>query len=654
MRCKGLMATFLTFGCLLATAWAEGIEGQNVVSNPGFEQVDAEGKPVGWGGPAGYRLVKENPRTGTYCLRYDNDDPKRYDLYNFPLALEKGRRYAIEGWVRTENVAGEETGATICIEFWGADNKFLGGCYPSGKKGTNTEWQRIEGVSKRVPEETVRSHLLCYMRRGITGAAWWDDVSVRLFRAPLISAMTTDRYRGETTGGPVTVKLGLNPLDYDLTPETLTATLTVKDGNGNVAQSVEGRIESDIAAFRFDSTPLKAGTYSVECAIASKDGKVRGTETCTVKRYDERPDYKAYIDERLRLILDGEPFFPLGLYLGRATKKDLELVDNSPFNCLMPYGSPNREELDQAQASGIRIIYSIKDYYAGTQYCPKHIKTPEDERPAVEKKVAEVKDHPAIMAWYINDELPVTMMDRLNAHRDWMEELDPGRPTWVVLYQKDEVRDYLGSFDVIGTDPYPIPERPAGTALEYSRKTIDGCFGMRAVWMVPQIFNWASYRAKTDPEAEKKYRTPTLLEMRSMAWQCIAAGANGLIFYSYSDLLRRAEKEPFEERWREVKAMAEEIKQFIPVLLSIEPVDPPTKVDAPESVAWRLHAKEGTPYLIAVNSDDKPTEATFVFARSWSGAEALMGEKNIVVNGGTVHIPFAALEPKVVRLMPRQ
>ncbi|NOZ21470.1 MAG: hypothetical protein GXP25_10330 [Planctomycetes bacterium] len=646
------MIVLLAVHCLLPIAWADGIEGPNVVSNPGFEQVNAEGKPVGWGGPAGYRICKDNPHTGAYCLRYDNDDPKRYHLYSIPLTLEKGRRYAIEGWVRTENVKGEGTGATICIEFYGADNKFLGGCYPSGKKGTNTEWQRVRAVSKRVPQEMVRSHMLCYMRRGNTGTAWWDDVSVQIFRAPLVSAMTTDRYRGETTGGPVTVKVGLNPLDYDLAPKSLTAKLSVKDGNGNGVQTVEGGIQGDVATFQFDSTPLKPGTYTVECLIASRDGKLRETRSCTLKRFAEQPEHKAYVDEHLRLILDGEPFFPLGLYMGRAKEKDQDLIAKSPFNCLMPYGSPNREELDMAQARGIRIIYSIKDYYAGTKYSPKHIKTPADERPAIEKKVNSVKDHPAIMAWYINDELPITMMDRLNAHRDWMEELDPGRPTWVVLYQKDQVRDYLGSFDVIGTDPYPIPQRPAGTALEYARKTVDGCFGMRAVWMVPQIFNWASYRK--EPDAESKYRSPTLLEMRSMAWQCIAAGANGLVFYSYSDLLRRAKKEPFDERWRDVTAMAGEIKRFVPVLLSVEPVDPPTKVDAPGSVAWRLYAKEGKPYLVVVNSGDSPAEATFLFAKSWSGAEVLVGEKDVTSDGGTVHVPLAPLEPKVVRLMPAQ
>ena len=159
------------------------------------------------------------------------------------------------------------------------------------------------------------------------------------------------------------------------------------------------------------------------------------------------------------------------------------------------------------------------------------------------------------------------MLDRLAARRELLEELDPGHPTWVVLYQVDEVRQYLPSFHAIGTDPYPIPARPVALAGQWTRKTVDGVCGARPVWMVPQVFNWANY--KKTPEEKAQHRAPTLDEMRSMAWQCIAEGANGLVFYSWFDLHKDATT-PFDEPRARVKQLAAGIAPLTPVLLSLD------------------------------------------------------------------------------------
>jgi hypothetical protein len=322
----------------------------------------------------------------------------------------------------------------------------------------------------------------------------------------------------------------------------------------------------------------------------------------------------------------------------------------------MPYGGGTREQLDWCQARGLKVIYSVKDYYAGTQYCPKHIKTEADERPALEATVKEVGDHPAIIAWYINDELPASMMSRLAAHRDWMQELDPNRPTWVVLYQYAEVRSYLPSFDVIGTDPYPIPDQSPRRALDYTRATVSGAFDCRAVWMVPQIMDWAAYRKTA--EEKRKSRPPTLAEMRSMAWQCIAGGANGLVFYSWFDLWKmdkdRDVPQPFAARWTDVTQVATEIRDLFPVLLSVDPLPAPVKSEAPDVVAWRLYAKEGRTYLVTANAERERVAARFTFPAELTAAELVLGETPATCTGPQVDLELAPLEVKVVRLGSRQ
>ena len=622
----------------------------NLVSNPGFEQGAGDGWPELWAADRNvFSLVTDSPRTGTYCLRFENHDATRYVLCTAPLSLERGKRYELEAWVRTENVEGEDSGAAICIEWYGENKTFLGGAYPGGVKATNAEWTRVHGTTRPVPDEAIYTHVVCYVRKGMTGVAYWDDVSVKRFFPPLVAGMATDAYRNTVSGGTIRIKTGLYLDDSGLAPELVSARLILSDTQGRAVLTVAATtVANDEALFILDSDRLEPGAYSACCTVRSKDGRFEGTASCNLTKVEEPASRKAYIDSHGRLILDGEPFFPLGTYWSGVSEKHLDIYAKSAFNCLMPYGSPNLEQLDSCHKRGLKVIYSIKDYYAGTRWSPKHIRSTDDERPAVEKKVAEVGGHPAIMAWYINDELPLSMLDRLSARQRLMEQLDPTRPTWVVLYQVGDVRSYLPSFDVIGTDPYPIPQRPAKAALKYARMTHEATFGFRAVWMVPQIFNWAAYR-KT-PEEKAKCRAPTLLEMRSMSWQCIAGGATGLVFYSWMDLWRLDALDPFEDRWRDVCLLAAEIKRFIPVLLSVDAPVRPGQVECADDVAWRLFAMGGDTYLIAVNSETEPAEAVFRFSAGVQVCATELGESQASASGPEVKVMFAPLEPKVIRL----
>ena len=105
---------------------------------------------------------------------------------------------------------------------------------------------------------------------------------------------------------------------------------------------------------------------------------------------------------------------------------------------------------------------------------------------------------------------------------------------------------------------------------------------------------------------------PTAEEMRSMSWQCIAAGANGLIYYTYGTLGRPTNKTPFEKAWADVCAAAEDVRRYIPVMLSVE--EPPAVSGAPDAWGVRLWRKDGDVYLLAVNAQDRADEAALVLS----------------------------------------
>ena len=586
----------------------------NLVTNPSFEEVAAKGNlPALWSGDVSvYSRDDTVAHSGAASLRFVNPDPKKYRLCSQAVKLEIGRRYEFSVWVKTQEVQGDDNGATICME-WSGGGKWIGGSYPSGIKGTK-DWTFVRGLSKRIPKEADRCSVTCYVRKGMTGTAWFDDVQVRRFADPIMhTTLLSPSYRGRITPGQaaaVVIRVALNLQDYDMKPTdvALKACLTSAANATALRQAEVQSLSNTAADISIPADNLLEGRLSVRVSLLRRsDSTVLATDEHELHRVAAGFRPTCAIDEHRRVLVHGKPFFPLGMYWSGINEADLRIYADSAFNCLMPYGSPKPAQMDLAHQYGLKVIYSIKDFYAGSKYCPKHIKTEADEEPAVRSRVRQHRDHPALLAWYLNDELPTSYMPRLNAHQRWVEEEDPNHPTWVVLYQVDDVAKYLKSFDVIGTDPYPIPRQSPSRAAKWTKKTVAHVAGCRAVWMVPQVFNWANYR-KTEEE-RKGLRPPTLPEMRSMAWQCICEGATGLIFYSYYDL-KRDPTTPFDEQWGRCKTMAAEIKDMIPVILSVEPTKP-IKVSSGEWLHYLVRRHEGRLYIIAVNDGDGEGSATF-------------------------------------------
>lgn len=620
----------------------------NAVRNPGFEMTDAAGATAGWlARQPGYLFADGVGRNGSRGLVYENRDP---DFYSFPtqkLDVEPGCCYAFEVWVKTEGLKGDESGATVCMEWSGRDGKWLGGAYADGVRGTSDGWQKVQGCTRAIPTNAVRVSIAPYVRRGMTGKAWFDDLKVSRHYPPLVSAVSASCYRNTSAGGPVTFFAGLALGEAGVNAQEVCGTFVLQPEGGKLARRAKpDALTHDCATLSMDASDLPAGDYAVSFELATQDGVSKGRAETRFRRVVKLPERTAYIDAHRRLIVEGKPFFPLGMYWSGVKEPELETYSKSPFNCLMPYGSPTTNQMDACHARGLKVIYSIKDFYSGTRWAPTGMKTAADEFAEIKKRTALFRNHPALIAWYINDEMPLAMVERLAARQRLMEELDPDHPTWVVLYQYDQVRSYISTFDVIGTDPYPVPEKPAGTALQWTRVTRDQTYNTRAVWQVPQVFDWGAYRKGT---AREKARAPTLAEMRSMAWQCVAAGANGLVFYSFFDLYKMKDRDPFEKRWLEVCAMAAEIKRYIPVLLSDEPA-PLVTCDGPASVEVRVWRSGADIYLLAVNGAPEPVTAAVSIAGGCKGVHAEFGNAPERKDDGRLLYTLLPLEPVMVRL----
>ena len=189
------------------------------------------------------------------------------------------------------------------------------------------------------------------------------------------------------------------------------------------------------------------------------------------------------------LVVDGQPFFPLGLYscfgidqasathkacryAGEVTKewtmKSLQAIKDAGFNLLQTYTmqfygmkvvTPTWEQnkpgailentspqkiregmllyMDYAQAAGLKVMIGARQPYCVLEALPKEPKAREDTwrkvKAELKTSIDAFKKHPALIAWYLIDE-PSTVPPNgmpvadLTAHYRYIKELDSVHP----------------------------------------------------------------------------------------------------------------------------------------------------------------------------------------------------------------------------------
>lgn len=579
-----VVATLATWGCV-SSVWA----GERV-RNGSFEELSEQGRTAHWGVGNHYRISDRVGMNGTRGMAYVNESDKNYyEPIGQTLKLEPGTRWRVSMMARTEDLS---CLSGICVEWYAADGKWISGTYKDGPSGT-TPWTRVEAVTPPIPSDAVKCRVAVYVRKGGIGKAWFDDISVVPFERKAFGALRSSAYRNVAAKGRVTFVADIN-IKGRLPGAK--AVFKIKEADSAVRSVPAEVLTEDRAALTIDVERLALCKQNVICEVKAADGTVMGSGTLSFTRVRDLPAHRVWIDGRRRTIVGGKPFFPLGIYLNSIDGKGDGLCNflTGPFNCAMPYKEPDRAQLDLCRGKGIEVIYPINTVWPWSKHRPAGVITAADAETYVEKKVAELKDHPALLAWYVNDEIPVERIPDLVARQKLLERLDPEHPTWTVLYQFSQVRDYYDSFDVIGTDPYPVPQASIGNVADWTRVTRDEVMGLKPLWQVPQAFDWGDY-------GRKDCRFPTREELVNMTWQCVANGANGLIYFAYRHLYR---KEGFRvDRWADICAAAASVKSYVPVILSDE--DEPVVSGATEELSVRAWKYQGNIYLAVVNNTRK-------------------------------------------------
>ena len=578
------------------------------VANVGFDADAQTGKVVGWTATGNWRIERGAGLNAGVGLVWEDGPIKETARLICPVRGWKvGTAYHFDVWYRTGRFScpARLTSARICVEWFDKSHKWLGGNYAPVIEATNAglsaEWRRMEGVTRELPAETDSVEMQIFVPEGCSGRIQWDNVSIEPLAKPVVEFVSSSAYDDTAAAGSVRFCAALNGEGIDRVD------FEWADGNGTVCRR-SGRIAGGAASVSLDVSELKVGRQEV-VARAFAGGQEKGRAVCAFTRVPSRPRRKVDFDSCGRCIVDGKPFFPLGMYASTIEKAWLDVYAKGPFNCIAVYGETKRAGLDLCEAAGVKVMVDLRHGVFGTAGAAlAKIDTPEKSRAFLKREIGAMKDHPAVLAWYLNDEAPATRIpDILRAYRTARDE-DKDHPVWAVMDRLYDLRGFTPTCDVIGVDPYPIPSRPMRDVADYALGAKKIMFGLRPMWNVPQAIDRAWYWK--DLVGHSHF--PTEKEMRSFCWQHVAAGANGLVLYSFHDYLRRLKNgDDFDRCWGTACKVGREVRDKMALLLS-DPAEAP--ISESGDVICRSWRFDGGVTTLVCSLAEKPMKTSLRFA----------------------------------------
>ena len=163
--------------------------------------------------------------------------------------------------------------------------------------------------------------------------------------------------------------------------------------------------------------------------------------------------------------------------------------------------------------------------------------------------------------------------------------------------------------------------------------------------MVPQAFSWQWYRGGQPGD-----RMPTEKEMRSMAWQMVASGANGLLFYSFHNI-RKDSGDDYERNWSAVKTVASELARFSAVFLLDPGPDAACAVPAAKLPVRTWRGGDAI-FVLAANATPECIAATIALEGARTSCETLFGSSAAIAPDGRVALDLPPWGVALVRLAP--
>ena len=517
------------------------------IINPNFEA----GKK-GWKINKKAKIENNAGSVASAGLFYKRTNPKEYVIIGSQrLNVVPGKTYNFSAMIRGEGVKDVNNhkigrGGTFCIGLLGKNGKWMrGGVYPKGVRGT-TDWTRIEIKNFKIPEKASTAIFSFYLDHNMVGKVWFDDATITSAKGswtvypanvPMLQAVQGQK-----------IKLVFSNSGKTIMNEAATGKLFVyAEWNGKI---MSAPIIKDQAKLQLSQNASGHGQLKIKILDTERKLILEENEfPLTVGTTNHKMSSYCHFDSKKRAIVNGKKFLPIGVFCSIKKRSELQLLKKIGFNSLLIYNSVSMgfskspicyrramEVFDFCKNNKLKIIFSIKNFYAGAgRRAITSLYGDKGTDKIVRRIVSLFKNHPALLAWYICDELPNQMIPELIKRRQLLNKLDPNHPVWSLCslgYSTKSLRIYGPASDVIGSDAYPIA---AGNSIESMvPKLEEGVQTGLPHWFTLQMHNKRRYCSKTSKAAQ--YRFPSENEFRSMILLAAGYGVNGYFFYNYMPL----------------------------------------------------------------------------------------------------------------------
>lgn len=371
------------------------------------------------------------------------------------------------------------------------------------------------------------------------------------------------------------------------------------------------------------------------------------------------------------LVKDGRHLFPIGFYELPQSEEGLRAMACAGVNLVHCH---SRADLDRVQAVGIQGVYPLP--------------LQEGNNEGLRARVQEVADHPALAVWEGPDEVVWNFTAFSGLYRTMGVHKTPGewfrqtpeavayaqeqaaqiipnmraaaamirsidalsRPLWINEAQKSDVyyvRQYLDFIDITGCDIYPVaadkrPIQNIGLTTDRWNQVGRG----KPVYMVLQAFSWNELG---DYYGAKETAYPTFTESRFMAYDAIAHGADGILYWGSYALKSEAFRQSLYALTSELAALQPflVVPEVSRVHLSVIEIPNPA---APAPSVRLIARQAGDDWLLVLINEDEESRMGVVVeglhALEGRTFQLLYGDETVAIAQGELITRMQAREVK--------
>lgn len=302
------------------------------------------------------------------------------------------------------------------------------------------------------------------------------------------------------------------------------------------------------------------------------------------------------IGEDHALAKDGKRFFPLMVY--HAMPEDFPQLAELGFNVLLNNFNLRQHAGNDESAYSTLLTQSLAS--AKTNNLLLWVVANSDYNSLFAIPVA--KRDAALLGWYGADE-PWGDLTRLTESYNTIKMLEPDKPVLIVQNNYSRLQETAMGADIVGVDPYPIPNLSLRAVVDATHAAIRSVSGRKPVWTIL-------------PQYESKI--PTREELRCMAWLAIIAGADGVGFFDWDERTRDAKTGAMKgwytkehpEQVENLRAVLKELRALEHVLLAPGATQHPTLNPANPAIHAAVKETEGQRYLLVASDSRREEEAS--------------------------------------------